>query len=315
MKKLTSIILILAILYSCLTFVGCGIHYNANAYDSFVFDESVTDFDTSFLSKNLRAHEDSYVSYVSFGEIAEGYQTYGEMENEFFLIQNDLESAYFLCLYTYDEPMKMWCVIFDSLFGTQFSAKYFTWYRFDEYELTNIPKEVDGKRFVAGYFMCNSIIKKDLVKGVEYNAPFTFYRYFGTSELSWADAVSILGVRDNMLCYRSDFIADSHLNGSEHLFMTTYNLQNKSRYAGDFEIYLDENGVEYLILFSYEGVYENGKVITHDEKIEKELNILYEPLLPYFEIIELPECENCDHQTIIINLDIFEEIAFGSKQD
>ena len=311
MKKLTSIILILAILYSCLTLVGCGVRNPQ--FVVYTRDESVTDRDVEFLESlcDVQLNKHSNYRYRALGDIPELHEYHMYDCDKLFWIENDFDSAYYLCLYTYDDFFKSISMLIDDIFGTELSAKYFTWYRFDDIDHRDIPRELDGQSLDRIYFLCDSVIKRDLSYGVDYNIGFTFYFPIGFDSFEMELPLVRYYAWEDMLCYRSSTIIEEHLDGTEYLFMTSMDFDHKSHYVNDTRLYTDENGDVYLALYTN---------TTNDDKLKYELYSLYEALSPYF--VRLYDLEPDEskyyhgtYQVIGIKIDIFEEIAFGSKQD
>lgn len=306
MKRLISLLLIIIII--CTTMVGCTKSEDI-PYICYTVDESLSARDLEFLSTSPQSFEESWHAVYGLGhmvELKKQYKEWGIEPEPFMWIQNDLENRYYLCLYTYEDAFKSLFVTIDRIFNTKLSAKYFVWYRF-ECDVTDIPLEMDGKILLNSFFLCDSVIKKDLISGKDYNINSSFYCQLGPYPA--ATEPYVFGdIGENMLCYRSKIETDDLGNNSKHLFMTHYTRDKQSEALGDFQLYEKEDGNLYIIFYSYKGLYENGKAIIHDDNIQWDLYGIYDTLLPYFEVLELPGCENCDHQTIGIKFEIFEEL-------
>ena len=306
MRKLISLLLLIIII--CTTMVSCTKSEDI-PYICYTVDESLSARDLEFLSTSPQSFEESWHAVYGLGhmvELKKEYKEWGIEPEPFMWIQNDLENRYYLCLYTYEDAFKSLFVTIDRIFNTKLSAKYFVWYRF-ECDVTDIPLEMDGKILLNSFFLCDSVIKKDLMSGKNYNVNSTFYGQLGphpanTEPYNWAY------IWENMLCYRSEIVTDDLANDSKYLFITHYCRDKQSDNLGDFQLYENAEGVLYIVFDSDEGIYENGKAIIHDDNIQWNLYSIYDTLLPYFEVLKLPGCENCDHQTIGIKFEIFEEL-------
>ena len=310
MKKLICLLLVIIII--CTTMVSCTKSEDI-PYICYTADESLTARDIEFLSASPQLFKEINHTYSSLSGVAQEFQWYKEgisQPTPLLLIQNDLENRYYLCLYTYEDSFKSLLVTFDRIFNTKLSAKYFVWYRF-ECDVANIPLEIDGKELMNTFFICDSVIKKDLMTEKNYNINSTFYCQLGPNPVD-GEPYAFTIVWENMLHYRSAIDANDLDNNSEHLFLTNYAYDKKSYYGNDYELFENEEGVLYIVFYSYDGLYETGKALIHDEDIQWHLYGIYDALLPYFELLELPGHENADYQTIGIKLEVFEELFLSN---
>ena len=316
MKKLISLLLVIIMLCSMMTSCDNALMLEAVPHFYSTVDESLTDRDIEFLSTDPRNYKDPGHWWVQLSDIVELTKMRcenGQEEAPLMWVQNSFDSAYYLCLYTYDDSFKPWLEMFDNWFNTDMSAKYYKWYRFDYCEFKDIPREIDGKELIDVLFLCDSVIKKDLISGESYNINFTFYLNVGTNIDKYTETQLIYNkVWKDMLCYRQEMIIDELLDDSKYLFMTICLYDKTSRYVNDFPLYTDENGVVYLYFLSDDGYYLDGEAITHDHVIKRNLLDYYDILLPYFERLEELEPESQKYQVIGIKLDIIEELVFNN---
>ena len=313
MKKLISLLFVSIIL--CSTMVSCTKTEDI-PYICYTVDESLSARDIDFLNKMSNTNKHTRTREPGgeplLGSIIETHHLYNKQQEKLFYIENDLDTGYYICLYSSDNFAKNFSVLLDRVFATDLSAKYITWYIFDNCVYEYIPRELNGKKLTDVYFLCDSVIKRDLVVGKDYNIDFTFYYNVGVIEPDYYyTGTQIINshVRAKMLCYRSATITKKHLEGSEYLFMTTYFKDWISSKAIDFVLHVDENDVVYILLENYDGDYEDGKAIKHDWHIQAILGSYYEIFLPYFERLD----EFQKYQAIGIRLDVFEKLAFKNN--
>ena len=263
--------------------------------EEYSMDDSLTQRDIEFLATSPKIEEEGRHSVLGLGSIIQVTEMCienGKTEYPLLWIENDFESAYFLCLY-------------DS-----------TWYRFDNCSYEDIPISFEGKKLKDIFFLCDSVIKRDLITGKNYDIPSTFYlnlAIINSDKYTGTDVINAY-VFEEMLLYRSAIVVDEVANNSEHLFLTIYALDQKSWYVGDFRLHTDENGITYMHFWVDYGYYVDGKALAHDEVIQKKLMDCYDILLPYFERLEELEPESEEYQAIGIRIDIIEELLFRGEE-
>ena len=318
MKKIICLFLITIF---CLMSVSCTLS-SETPFVSYTADDSVTDRDCDFLSKIQSSSKGDVQrqpgNEPAIGRIAELHESENNQQGKLFYIENDINNAYYLCLYASDGFITKCSVMLDRMFGTTLSTKYYEWYRFDNCSYEDIPRTLDGKELVDVYFLCNSLIKRDIVNSHEYNIEFTFYYQVGvnTNEITLGSEVIDALVDEKMLIYRSSTITEKHLDGLEYLFLTVYFKDWDSDKANDFCLYTDEHGETYLSFQVYEGSYSDGKAYEHDPELQQTLGNCYTDFLPHFKRLYEIESEGYpQYQCIGIILDLVEEIAFGLKFD
>ncbi len=263
--------------------------------EEYSMDDSLTERDIAFLATSPKVEKEGNHSVLNLSSIIQATKMCienGETEYPLLWIQNDFDSACFLCLY-------------DS-----------TWYRFDNCSYEDIPKYFEGRELKDIYFLCDSVIKRDLITGNNYDIPSTFYlnlAIIDSDKYTGTDVINAY-VFEEMLLYRSDIVVDKVANNSEHLFLTIYALDKNSWYVRDFRLHTDESGTTYMHFWVDYGYYVDGKALEHDEEIQKELMDCYDMLLPYFERLEELEPESEEYQAIGIRIDVIEEILFRSEE-
>ena len=322
MKRIISLLLVIIMLCSMMASCDNALMLEAVPYFYYTVDESLTDHDIEFLKmkpkmyvrndssdRNSNGCFSGKVSQVTVGNVLNWHFEYDDGIGKMFWIQNDIDNGYYLCLYS---DQSFWVSIltyFDSLFRTDYSSKYHTWYRLDGYNYEDIPKERDGKKLEDVFFLCDSVIKQDLISGEKYDVEFTFYYNAGVDSYFRGRPWVRLDVREDMITIRSSKITDKHLDKSEYLFLTTWVYEKESGSAGEEWLYTDNNGVTYAIFYAYHGEYEDGKAIVHDGELELSV-CKYEAVLPYFEVLEIPGDEG-DYQIIGVRLDTYMEILLN----
>lgn len=297
----------------CSTMVSCTKSEDI-PYICYTADESLTTFDIEFLSTSPQVFQEVRHSKYNLGSIPQTNQAlkgWGDEPYPLLWIQKDLDSARYLCLYTYEDAFKSLLVTIDRIFNTKLSAKYFVWYRFD-CDIADIPLEMDGKSLLNSFFICDSVIKKDLISGTEYNINSTFYLQLGPDPVQLKTYYPFLVAWENLLYWRSAIETDDLVNGSQHIFFTEYAGDKKSNWGYDGRLYIDEAGTTYLHFWVDYGSYLDGEAREHDYVIQRELGDYYDILLPYFERLEELEPESEEYQAIGIKLNIVEEILFGN---
>ena len=317
MKKLISLLLLMIMI--CSTMVGCTKSEDI-PYICYTADESLTSLDVDFLNEmtipkgNTELgvlRDEPQLGYIIYYE--NDYDYGNHREGELLYIANNMDGGYYLCLYSSKSFAKTCFVALDRLLGTDFSSKYFTWYRFDNCSYEDIPRELDGKELIDVYFLCESVIKRDLVAGKDYNINFTFYYNVGVIEADYhytGTQMINAFVYPKMLIYRSFAVTDNYFDDSKHLFMTVYFRDTNSAKRNDFWIYTDDNGVEYWTFQVYHGLYGDGRVDVHDDALQRELLDYYDVFLPYFERLEELDSERHHFTRIGIRIDAIEEIGF-----
>ena len=149
----------------------------------------------------------------------------------------------------------------------KFDVTKYVWYKF--YDFTQIVDEIDGMgRTKDTYLLYDCTIKRDIVNGVEYNKNCKYYMEYKS------EYTCQLTTADMLLYYEPHFMSD--VVGDEKYILY------REHGGGTLEVYVDENGVEYLY-FGYRAINQEGA--EYENAAKKLFDEHYESLLQYFAVL------------------------------
>ena len=271
MKKLTSIILILVILSSCIVFSGCG-WINRKEYVFFTHGDDFTDKDIAFVrslhgKKNQNVMDIPSLSFDSILAACEGMLS-------FYLMELDVENPYFICAYSSPNQINL-----INLNGFNVSA--YSWYKFNNAE--EIADTVNGKELKISYRLIDCKVK-DISYGKDFDESFVFYSKTRSDTLQYYTKYMLLFMGDHQLLAKSVFNT----------------IDGNLPYQRLFQIYEDKYGSKYLPILDEQTIDEK----TYTDIAREELGIYYDIFAS--DLVDLPEwnCETEDFKEKYLGISI-----------
>ncbi len=167
------------------------------------------------------------------------------------------EKPYIICAYTSEHKE-------ENLYDYKFDVTKYVWYKFYNSEQV-VDKVGEMERTMDSYLFYDCLIKKDIVTGIEYNKECKYYtKYLGEKAFK--------KITSDMILY----FGFNELNESKFIIHLEHG-------GGTHEVYIDENGVEYLY-FYYASYYEDGT--EYENYTQTRFGVHYEYLSQYFEILD-----------------------------
>ena len=275
MKKLLGLILALTILSSCLSLVGCNVfgellgttgtekRIAPSERDPILdeleldYSEDFTKFDIEFIKhmyeRNLRTFP-PVNDYEKRPDFCNHMEQLSIESNTFYKINVDLQcDVYFIAVYGAEGTY------ITQLGGCVDQVK---WKKYDSYD--SIPQILDGEILLSSYAVYDCVIEKDVINDVTYNYACKYYLplidgyysiennpyYYGLYDtVLWCDAYGLLGRSTPTTILHTLFFFED---------------MTKDMY----EYYVDENGVEYIVLTRVDYPYYRGGTspeITNEE--------------------------------------------------
>ena len=224
------------------------------------FNQDDIDFILTF---HGNTRNDMEICEPLMGYDLEGILTMGKMGHSILLAH--FENPYFISAYLKsdapDYELNKWG---DYIFDV---TKY-VWYKF--YDFNQVVDEIDGmERTDDTYLLYDCTIKRDIVNGIVYNKNCKYYMGF-ESEYTLK-----LTAANTLLYYEPHFM--TNIVGDEKY------IPYREHGGGTLEIYVDENGVEYLY-FYYGSYYEDGT--EYENYTQQRFGEHYEYLSQHFEMLD-----------------------------